>query len=138
MDINGFNCCGKTWPSSYCKHACSRAPFHKGNCKCGWCHLEQGSRSNNTHLDIQDYIVTDGTHAERRLNLNDLEKSRLSSHKQKKLLDLQYDYGVILNNMSKVFDLDINIFDELFDSFKKDKKSIESILETLLERKENE
>jgi len=139
MDVNGFNCCGEVWLSSACNHTCSRGEDHKGFCRCGWC-----GRSKNPLLDPpssfeEDWISTDGEHASRRKNFSVQEASRLTfdilKNKNENLLDLREDFEVIEKNLLKIFDIDNSLFLELKDSFKQDRKSIESILNILVKNK---
>jgi len=39
MNVNGYEVCGKEWPSpsAFCLHSCGRSTNHDGLCWCGFC-----------------------------------------------------------------------------------------------------
>lgn len=70
VTVNGFVCCGHEWPSSFCNHACGRAPGHDevGGHWCGWC----GNPMKGSGRDAEtpaDFIEVDGACAHEQTNL---------------------------------------------------------------------
>lgn len=132
MNVNGFDCCGRNWGSSWCYHSCGRSVNHKDHCRCGWCGNTNPESHNDEYED--DYLVTDGTYSYRRQNLSELEKSRLyveSEELNKSIFDLEEDFQSILELLKIIYNLDRKTFDDIYESYKKEKQDIESIVKTL-------
>ena len=130
MDVNGFNCCGKNWPSSWCGHNCGRAISHEGHCRCGWC----GNTPNDSRvLNFEDdYIVTDGSHAIHRRHLTDFEKSRLyiTISQKTEILETLEEVTLqnIVCNLGILYDVDVELFKEMIRSLEVMDKDIMEIL----------